>query len=212
MRKIFTGTLFVGTAAATAIGLNSPPALAATWTVSNGGHYHASGNAVLNFGNPITCSVSTFDGTMQDGSGLSGGGIATIENAKFGTSTNPCTGSGVTGTGAQSLGSIWNVNAIAYNPDTGTTSETITGIVFTFTVTDLLGSCTVQVTGETDSVTYTNSTHMFTIAADNPPRLTIVSATGTGCASLFNAGTTGTWSGKYSITSDAGGSPVITSQ
>ena len=203
MRKFVASSLLVGAAAAGAIGLTATSALAATWTVSNGGSFTATlaSGSTVNFkdvttNQPFNCTGSTVSGNAPNGTGLSGTGIATLSNGTF----TGCTGNlGATGTATLTSGSL---NAVSYNSSTGTTTGTITGVNATLSIHDLLGTCTAKVSGSVNNVSYTNA-GVLTVTADTTPGLTITSATGSGCAGLIRTGDKATFATKYSV------SPVV---
>lgn len=203
MRKLVTSSLLAGAAAAGAIALTAPSAFAATWTVSNGGSFTAtlkSGTTVsfkdVTTNQPFTCTGSTVSGSAPNGTGLSGTGIATLSGGSF----TGCTGNlGSSGTASLSSGKL---NAVSYNSSTGVTSGTITGLSATLSIHDLLGTCTAAVSGEVDSVTYNNN-GTLTITADTTPKLSVTSATGSGCAGLIKTGDKTTFAATYTV------SPVV---
>jgi hypothetical protein len=209
VRKFVGSSLLVGAAAAGAIALSAPSALAAdTWTVVNpnsDGSFSSSlhSGTVVSFrdvttNQPFNCTASSVPGSAPSGTGLSGTGIATLSNGTF----SGCTGNlGSSGTATLSSGSL---NAVPpFDSSTGTTSGNITGINAGLTIHDLLGTCTATVTGHVDHVTYNNG-GTLAVAVDTTPGLTIASATGSGCAGLINANDTATFTATYDVT------PVLT--
>ncbi len=202
MRRFVTSTLLVGAAAAGALALGAPSALAATWTVTNpnaSGAFSSSlhsGTTVAfrdtTTNQPFNCTGSSVPGSAPSGTGLSGTGVATLSGGTF----SGCTGNlGSSGTASLSTGSL---NAVSYSG--GVTSGTITGLSATLSIHDLLGTCTAAVSGEVDHATYTNSTHQLKIVADTTPKLTITSATGSGCAGLIRSGDKATFAATYDVT------------
>jgi hypothetical protein len=189
MRRFVTSTLVMGAAAAGALALGAPSALAATWTVTNpnaSGAFSSSlhsGTTVAfrdtTTNQPFNCTGSSVPGSAPSGTGLSGTGVATLSGGTF----SGCTG---------------NLNAVSYSG--GVTSGTITGLSATLSIHDLLGTCTAAVSGEVDHATYTNSTHQLKIVADTTPKLTITSATGSGCAGLIRSGDKATFAATYDVT------------
>jgi hypothetical protein len=203
MRRFVSSSLVAGAIAAGAIALSAPSALAATWTVSNGGSFTAtlkSGTTVafkdVTTNQPFNCTGSSVAGSAPNGTGLSGTGIAALSSGTF----TGCTGNlGSTGTASLTSGSL---NAVSYNASTGVTSGTITGLNATLSIHDLLGTCTAKVAGEVDHVTYNNN-GTLTITADTTPLLTISSATGSGCAGLIKTGDKTTFAATYTV------SPIV---
>lgn len=194
------------------------PAYAATWTVSGG----TSWTAALSSGTTATltdttsstsfqCTVSTAAGTIKNGTGLSGTALGSITSSTFGNSTHKCTGPlGSTGTAAQKAGTTENVDAISYSG--GVTTGDVSNIDVILSISDLLGSCTAEVTG-TANATYTNTGTLLSFT--NAGTLTVKSATGTGCAGVIKAGdhasySTGTAGHGY-VVSDSPGPLKITS-
>jgi hypothetical protein len=116
-------------AATLPIALPAGPAEAATtWTVSPGGPVtgHARGTALTNTTTGqagIFCASSSSRGTFRSGSKLSGVALGSIAAVSF-------TGGCYTLTAGHLP---WKVNAESYNPGTGTTTGTITGIHLVFT-------------------------------------------------------------------------------
>jgi hypothetical protein len=195
MRKIVGSSLLVGAAAVGAIAFSAPSAFAATWSVSGGTSFTGTSTSIafrdVTTNQPFNCTGSSVSGTAANGTGLSGTGIATLGNGTF----SGCTGNlGSSGTATLTAGSL---NAVSYSG--GVTTGTITGLAATLKINDLLGTCNATVSGEVDSVTYNNSTQKLSVAADASPKLTIVSATGSGCAGLINGGDLTTFVGSYSV-------------
>jgi hypothetical protein len=191
MRKSSASALVVAAAAVSGLTL-VPSAFAATWSVTSGGTFTAalkSGTSVTltdtTTSQSITCSVASAGGSVPNGTGLSGTGIGSITSATFGTSSNKCSGPFFsTFTSALKSGTTWHLNAVSYAA--GVTTGTITGIDALLTGSSVFGSCSAEVTGEADKVTYTNSTGQLQISADPTPKLTLSNVTGAGCAGLIN--------------------------
>lgn len=207
MRKVLTGALLAAVSAASTAGPGAPRASAdTTFTVVNpGGRFTASGTSTtrdVTTNQPSTCSTTTAAGTAPSGTGLPGAGIATITDAAFGTKSDPCRSQfGSTMTGVPHPGSAWHLNAVSAGPD-GVVKLTITGIDVDTVVTDLLGVCTSEVRGEADTVTYDPSTGRLTVGPDATPRLTVVTATGSGCAGVINPGDLETFTATYTVSPD----------
>jgi hypothetical protein len=204
MRRFRTGTLFAGVAAAAAIGLSSPPAFAATWTVSGGPSFTATstnlGSIDVSTGATFTCSSSTIKGSVTDGTGLAGDGIAIITSAAFGDSTNTCTGTfSSRGTFALHPGTTWSFNAASYDSASGTTSGAISGVDLDFNFSNLFGTCNAELTGSLGNVTYNNSTGQLVISQDSTPHLTYPKASGPGCAGIWRAGDQATFQATFLV-------------
>ncbi len=181
MRKLFAGALVVGLSAAAVTGLGSAPALAdGTFTVSNGGTLTAAiapgtrmilRNVSLN--QMAVCTEAEMAGTADNGTGLSGGGIATITSATFGDGTTTCNGPFESmPTLVLRPGSTWAFNAVSYDSGTGTTSGTITGFDADFTESSVTGVCHAELAGSLEDVTYDNATGQLTMNDDGTPHLT----------------------------------------
>jgi hypothetical protein len=165
-------------AAATAIGVSSTGAAAATWTVNPGGAWTADYTATttgtfkdITANVTLNCPVSSASGTLKSGAGLAGAGISSVI-ASFGTNTNPCTGpDGYSGSGGPG-GAAWSVNAVAYAG--GVTTGTITSADIIFGLTGILGTCVAEAKG-TVNITYTNKTALLAVTSAT---LTLVKVTG----------------------------------
>ncbi|MEE1754019.1 hypothetical protein [Streptomyces sp. SP18CS02] len=199
---------FLGAAALTATNASAAPL--AQWTVTNPSvadtftAVNSAGvSAVLtnsSTGAQLVCNTYAANGVAADGVRPTGSGLATIQNATFGTTSAKCTGP---------LGSTWTaksnapmaLNGVSYSA--GVTKGTITGVDITLSGTSLLGSCTAKITGAANTGTYTNATGVLQILADTTPALTISNVTGN-CAGLLNNGNTAKFTAKYQVT------PIIT--
>jgi hypothetical protein len=201
MRKIVTSSIVVGAAAAGAIALSAPSAFAAQWTVTNpnsSGTFTSSllsGTTVafkdVTTNQPFNCTTSSVPGTAPSGVFSSGAGLAHLSGGTF----SGCTGNlGSTGTASLSAGTL---NGVTYS--SGVTHGTITGLAATLSIHDLLGTCTAAVSGEVDTVTYTNSSGQLKVVADTTPKLTITSASGSGCAGLIKTGDKATFAATYVV-------------
>jgi hypothetical protein len=205
MRRFITSSIFASAAAATAIGLSSTPAFAATWTVSGGGGFTGSlsGAAVMTDVSKsiaVSCPNGTAGGSAANGTGLPGTGIGSITSATFGTSSSKCTGPlGSSFTAALKAGSVWSINAVSYDAGTGITSGTVTGVDATMTGSSLLGSCNAEVSGSAQHVTYNNGTHQIAISDDSPPQLTVSNVSGSGCAGLIANGDQATLHATFTV-------------
>jgi hypothetical protein len=199
--RTLVGSSLLACATAGVIAFRAPPALASTtWTVSGGPNLTATSTSAVfkdqTSNQPIHCTSLTFSGSVPNGTGLSGTGIAHFANG----SSSGCTGNlGSHGTVTLVAGTF---NAISYDPSTAIVKGTITGAVIAISLNDLLGPCTATATGELDNVTYNNWTRTLTIIADNPPKLTIVSASGSGCAGLIAVGDKVSFSGSFAVSSN----------
>lgn len=205
MRKSSASALVATAAAASAFAI-ATPAFAATWTVTSGGTISGtlkSGtNAVLKdttTNQSITCTVASAGGSVPNGVGLPGTAIGSITSATFGTSSTKCSGPFFSSfTSALKAGSNWKLNAVSYSG--GVTHGTITGVDALVTGSSILGSCNAEVTGEVDSVTYTNSTGVLAIAADATPKLALSNVSGSGCAGLLKNGDKATLTAQFVVT------------
>jgi hypothetical protein len=207
MRKLLSSSLVAGVSAVATIGLGSAAALAdPTFTVTNpstDGRFTASGTSTtrdVTTNQPSVCSTTSAVGAAPSGTGLPGAAIATITDAAFGTTDDPCRGNlGSTMIGVQHPGSVWHLNVVSVDPD-GTVNLTITGIDVDTVVSSILGHCTTEVRGEADTVTYDPSTGRLAISADPVPHLTIVTAAGgTSCAGLIKEGDQETFTATYTV-------------
>ena len=176
MRRKLLLILGSSATAAAVLGLGANAALAATWTVSNGGTNLGatqSGNATMKdvtTSNTLTCTSGTAKVTIANGTGLSGTGIGTIPSITYGGCTGPLSISfSVTQVGT------WNLNASSYSG--GVTTGTVSNI--DAKLSGLL--CTAEVTG-TASSTYTNSTGTLAVSRDGN-LLTVKSAS---CLGVLN--------------------------
>jgi hypothetical protein len=198
MRKIATGTLIAGAAAAATVALGATPAFAAGFTVTNGGPFTSTSTNVhftdVNSGAVFNCTSSSVPGNAPNGTGLPGTGIATLSNGTF----SGCTGTG----GSSGTATLTSGSLDAASTSGGVTIGTISGVNATLHISDLLGSCTATVSGGlgANNVTYNNN-GTLTIAADaaRPTALKIISASGTGCAGLINTNDTTTFSATFAV-------------
>lgn len=201
MRRLLGSSLLVGAAAVGAIALSAPAAFASTWTVNNSnadGHFAAtlkSGTTVafkdVTTNQPFTCTASSVFGTAKSGTYSSGVGIATLNSGSF----SGCTGNfGAHGTAALS-NSILNADSYA----SPTTTGHITNVSASLAITDLFGTCNATVTGTIAKGTYTNGTGAIVIFQDpsTSAGLTVVTATGGGCAGLINVGDKAVFGATY---------------
>lgn len=206
MRRFVASSLAVGAVAAGMIGLSAQSAFAANWTVSNpnsSGTFTSSllsGTSVafkdVTTNQPFNCTSSSVPGTAPSGTNLPATGLANLSGGTF----SGCTGNlGSTGTATLTAGSL---NGGSYA--SGVTTGTITGVAATLSIHDLLGTCTAAVSGEVDTVSYNNGNGQLKVVADTTPKLTITSATGSGCAGLIRTGDKATFAATYVV------SPIIT--
>jgi hypothetical protein len=189
-KRIGSG-LAAGTAAALLIGVSALPAAAAaapTWSVKAGGAATAkAGKTVLKdtkTSTVLTCTSSSAKLTIKKGHKLAGAGIAKITAISFSKCTGPL---GISFT-VKSSALPWKLNAVSYNPKTGTTTGTITGIHSTLSGPGC--SATVDGTGAAKDnglvkVTYVNKTHKLTVLAKGD-NLHVYKVSG--CFGLINSG------------------------
>jgi hypothetical protein len=207
MRKRLTSMLLAGASVVAALTLVASSASAAsTWTISPGGSYTASltsgAKAVFTdttTGNTVTCTSSSFGGSLQTGSGLSNS-LGTITTVTGSSCKGPY---GSTGTAMGNVSSsAWGLNGLSYS--SGVTTGTITdssvstGIGITISLSSILGACSITLTGKssiaaTASVTYTSSTGVLRVTGS--PNLIVASSTCPG----FNAGDHATFTGSYTV-------------
>lgn len=191
MRKSSAACL-VAAAAATAVVCVSPPAFAATWTVTPGGAVTGTaGTTTLkdaNTGATLTCSSSTTNATVQSGSGLSGTAIATVTNASF----NSCRGP---------LGIRFNMtnNAVSYQLNANSYSAGVTsGTLDNITATLSGPLCSASVAGTTSTTpgsvtgTYTNATNTLSVSGGNLHVWNV-----SGCFGLLNSGDAVSYTANY---------------
>jgi len=205
MRKFVGSSLAVGAATAGAIALTAPSAFAVDpWTVTGGTSITGTTTSVtfkdVTSNQTFKCTSSRVPGTVKNGSNLPGAGIGTLAgSAGTGTFTG-CTGPlGSTGSATLTAGTL---NAVNYAAPV--TTGTITAVSATLTIHDILGTCNATVGGAANTVSYNNTTHVLTITPDTTPALTILTASGSGCAGLIAAGHKATLSAAYTL------SPAIT--
>ncbi|GAA1851565.1 hypothetical protein [Actinomadura bangladeshensis] len=153
-----------------------------TWTVIDGGRTDAYGGlaAQTTSGGAASCSSSNLIVRFRDGTGLSGTSLIMIT---YGTLSN-CEASGLP-IEIHPRGLPWKMNATSYDPQTGTTTGTLTsddaaGISAVVTL-DSLG-CELAVGGPgTDKgeiqATYTNSTGQLFFSDAN----LVITSVGLGC-------------------------------
>ena len=195
--------LAAGGAAVLVAALGSPAALAAptatTWTVQPGGAITATSGS-LTLTNPPggslsdTCTSSTMSGTLKAGSGLPGPGIGSISMAAF-------RGCGhIASQDLKARGLPWHLNAASYNPGSGTTHGTITGLHA-----DLEGpSCSLIIDGTGASkdngivsVTYSNAKHALTWLKGGSGNLHFYKVVG--CAGFFGSGDPANLAGTFGV-------------
>jgi hypothetical protein len=189
-------TLLAAAAAALTLSAGSSPAAVAGWTVSPGGSFtgKAGTTELLNTttGNAaIICASSTVQGTLKSGSGLPGAGIGSITMARFRRGCFTLTAGRLP----------WKVNARSYQPGTGTTAGTITGVHLRFTdptFCDFTADGTSATAGDgTVRFRYTNGTgKLQVIRAGSILHFYQVQ----GCGGAFHDGDTAALSGTYMIT------------
>src|SRR5690348_1387198 len=120
--------LLAAAAGALTLGAGNSPAAVAGWTVSPGGPFtgHAGTTELADTTTgqaAIICASSLSRGTFRSGSGLPGAGIGSIAAVSFRGGCFTLTAGRLP----------WKVNAKSYQPATGTTVGTITGVHLRFT-------------------------------------------------------------------------------
>jgi hypothetical protein len=127
MRKPISAVILAGGAIAMSLSLGASTALAttATWTVSPGGAFSASGSGQVKdvaTGTVAKCTSIKLSGTLKSGSGLSGTGIGSVKTASF----TGCKIATISVTVTIGKGSLpWQLNALTYN----STTKTVTGSI-----------------------------------------------------------------------------------
>lgn len=216
MRKLTQRALTAIAATTTTAALTAVPASAApaTWTVTPGGNITAINTKPLRAVNTDkgvawVCPGSTAAGDLKSGSGLPGGGIATLTSATF----SGCAATGGFQVAMTANNLPWTLNTDSYDSSTGVTSGVLTG----FQATMVLGNpaspqCTVTVGAPTNgpgtiSATYTNSTSRLALSGSD---LKLQTAVGPGCGTLYQPGDSIRIQGEYALISP-NGNQVITS-
>ncbi|MFD5650769.1 MULTISPECIES: hypothetical protein [unclassified Streptomyces] len=195
MKKNMRRSALVVCAAASALGLAAAPSSAVpstVWTVNpSPAEFEAVnvGNIVLIATIPMTCTVSTADGTMESTTG-NPGNVAGIDTMNFGTAGAPC--SSVLGNITTTSVTPWSVVAEDYDASTGVT----TGYVGDVEANVSAGACSFTVKGQA-SATYTNSTGILAVdsvagelAVSNPVN----------CGAIVTEDTQPTFQGDYAVT------------
>jgi hypothetical protein len=226
MKKHLRSIVLTGGAAAAAIILSATAALAATWTVTNGGSFTnistGTGTTVLTdttHPNTVTCSpsgstpASTASGTLPSGTGLSSA-LGTITALAFNNCSVPI--SGTTTTVTNNTSPAWGINGDSYS--SGVTTGHISSVNSTVKIVSIAGTCTFNVTGNATG-TYNNTTHVLHLQQTGTTfTLTISGVTGgaacngvtNGDAATFDTPADSGTLGGYTVTT-TGGSPTITS-
>jgi hypothetical protein len=183
-------------AGALTLGASGSPSAVAGWTVSPGGSFTGRAGttelADTTTGQAaIICASSSLRGTFKSGSGLPGAGIGSITTASFRRGCFTLTAGRLP----------WKVNAKSYEPATGTTIGTITGVHLRFTDPTFC-----DFTADGTSATAGNGTVRFRYA-NGTGRLRVLRAGGNlhiyrvqGCSGVFHNGDTATLSGACMIT------------
>lgn len=109
------------------LGAASSSAARATWTISPGGSFTATGTVRAtdpSTGGSISCQAS-LGGTLKRGSGLSGAGIGSVTSASF----TRCKAGTIAFTVTVGPGSLpWEVSALSYNATSGVTTGSLEDI------------------------------------------------------------------------------------
>ena len=199
MGKRIAATLFSAGAVALTIGLSATSsfAAAATWTVSPGKAITGkAGTTTLTDTTSkvsVSCASSKLTGSLKSGKGLPGKGLGTVTSVTF----TKCTVLSVTI--SLSSGKVaWKLNASSYNPATGTTSGTITGIHLA--VKSSICSAVVDGTSGTArngmvNVTYSNKTHVLKMLPKGNLHIYNVK----GCGGVISNGDAGTVASSYKV-------------
>jgi hypothetical protein len=194
MRKILGSSLLVGAAAASVFG--AQPAFAATWTVTGGPSFSATGTSILfrdvTNGQALLCNNSAVSGNAPTGTGLPGAGVAHFTSGSF----NSCSGP-FGNTGPASLRSGASLNAVSYNSTTKVVTATITGITVDFAIHTVLGLCNFTAQGQADNVMYDDLSLKLTITPTATPTMTVTSASASTCTTLVTVGDKIAISGSY---------------
>lgn len=207
-RKKVASVAFTGTAAAAAIGMGVPSAMAAsgTWTIANGGAGYAgpvsgvnSTPATLNaHGTAITCAKST---AVAAGSVPSS--TVTGTPAKLGTISSAGFGIGP----ACSFEGLFHFTAALNKPVSLIASTSAGGVVqgkiaggISATLTGVSGTvCSATVTGPSLSASYDNATHALTINKSHTSGLKITNIGPQGCEGLLTTGESAAFTATYAF-------------
>ncbi len=178
------------------------PASAAkpTWTITPGGAVKAAAtsftlkDATAGFGLP--CKASAGKAVLKKGKGLSGAGAISLSAV----SVSKCSTEGFSIT-IKPAHLPWHLNLVSYNPKTGVTTGTLTGIHATMSVPAIGCSASVDGTKPTAdngqiNVTYTNKTGKLVLLTSGS-KLHLYNVQG--CLGLVKNGDTMTMSASYAV-------------
>ncbi|MET9353530.1 hypothetical protein ABZY14_11080 [Streptomyces sp. NPDC006617] len=195
MKKSMRRSALVMCAAASALGLAAAPSSAVpstVWTVNpSPADFEAVnvGNIVLTATIPMTCTVSTADGSMESTTG-NPGDVADIDTMNFGASGAPCTS--VLGNVTTTSVTPWDVVAVDYDAASGVTTGYVGSVVANVTA----GACKFTVSGQA-SATYTNSTGVLAVNS-TAGELTVSNPVN--CGAIVTPTTKPTFKGNYAVT------------
>jgi hypothetical protein len=182
-----------------ASGLTSTAAATATWTVQPGGAVTAKSKMVEmadpKVGLVLDCPT-TMHATLRSGGGHPGAGIGSVTAA----TVPQCNGPAGLVYDLTFSGLPWHLNAASYNPGSGTTHGTITGLHA-----DLEGpSCSLIIDGTGASkdngivsVTYSNAKHALTWLKGGSGNLHFYKVVG--CAGFFGSGDPANLAGTFGV-------------
>jgi hypothetical protein len=190
MSAVAAATVVFGTGSA-----GADPITPASWTVSPGGVVDATAGVTVltdvNTGVQLTCDSSSLtDATLVTGATGSPAQLGTLPAGSVGFQN--CSGPFGLTFDVTHVGD-WALNGVTYDPATGVTTGTLTGIQA-----NLSGfACSASVTGSVDG-TYNNATGVLTVLPN--PTLTIASVDpNDNCFGLINTGDSATFDGAYTV-------------
>jgi hypothetical protein len=205
MRKRISRILFTGGVASLIVGLAAASALAitlVTWNVAPGGSITLTGGQAVFKDSTTTwalrCQSSSGGGSLKTGHDLRGQDLGSIKTLTFTTCHGPVS---TAYTITASLSIPWTLNATAYKSTTGVTTMPIEGFRATFSSTGCSG--TLNGTGAASGngvvkARYTNTTGELRVLAAGST-LKLWHLTGAGCAGLFQAGDTFTFTTTFTV-------------
>jgi hypothetical protein len=198
VRIILTSTAL---AVVAALALVAPASAAKpTWTITPGGAFKAAAKSFTlkdaTAGLSLPCKASAGKGALKKGKGLPGAGAVTLSAV----SASACSTEGVSIT-IKPAHLPWHLNLVSYNPKTGVTTGTLTGIHATMSVPAVGCSAAVDGTKPTAgngqiTVTYTNKTGKLVLLTSGS-KLHLFNVKG--CLGLVNNGDTMTMSAAYAV-------------
>ncbi|WP_163510698.1 hypothetical protein [Fodinicola acaciae] len=193
MRKRLASVLVTGIATAALAFASAPAQADDTWTVtgSPGTLTATAGVTTLKDGNvTLTCQSATAGGTIANGSGQAGAGIASITSAAFNTCSGPA---GLTFTVQPGL--PWSLNAVSYDG-----SDVVTGTITNVSAHLQGPACTADVTGSVAG-TYTNSTAVLKVdpALNGAQGTQLTVSNVVNCLGLMHNGDHPTFSASYQV-------------